>query len=151
MTSLNHVADLLDRVGKMLSETGAALQQFTELTTTVVPEIQQLAADLRASSPVPAGPPSAPLTSAPGPARRRPRCLRIAECGEVLTDADLAALLQRAPSWPRRERDRARAARVAPNLPARMDIPGQPRYRRVDVESWLKTGSSARTSLRRVG
>lgn len=128
-------------------------RRFDPLPTPVAPAA--CPADPAAAHTTPAVPavPSAGPSSSPEPAVRpagRPP-VRLSELGDVLTDADLAALLQKAVSWPRRERDRAKAAGVSPNLPARIDIPGQPRYRKVDVEHWLKTGSSTRVSLRRVG
>ena len=79
---------------------------------------------------------------------RRP--FRLEDFGDVLTDPDIAALMQRKPSWPRRERDRAKAMGRAPYLPARIeDGRRSPRYRKVDVELWLKTGSRARVQMRR--
>jgi len=79
---------------------------------------------------------------------RRP--VHLEDFGDVLTDADLAALMQWKPSTPRARRDKARLARVSPNLPARIeDGSRQWRYRRVDVEFWMKTGSSARGQMRR--
>ena len=81
---------------------------------------------------------------------RRP--VRLEDFGDVLSDADLAALMQRKPSWPRRERDRAKAMNRAPDLPARIEaLRRSVRYRKVDVEFWLRTGSSARVQIRRVG
>ena len=76
--------------------------------------------------------------------------VKLDDLGDVLTDRDLAALCQRAASWPRRERDRATRLGVTPDLP--VTVPGlrQPRYTKVAVERWLLTGSSARTSLRRI-
>ena len=68
----------------------------------------------------------------------------LATLGDVLTDRDLAALCQRAASWPRRERDRATRLGVPPDLPASMEQFRQPRYRKVDVEHWLRTGSRTR-------
>jgi len=64
----------------------------------------------------------------------------------VLTDRDLARLMQRAESWPGSERKRARRLGVAPDLPA--PIPGQkrPRYTRESVRRWLDTGSRRRAS-----
>jgi hypothetical protein len=83
-------------------------------------------------------------------ADRRP--VRLEDFGDVLTDRDLAALMQREPSWPRRERDRAKAMRRAPYLPARIeDGRRDVRYRKADVEFWLRTGSSARVQMRRCG
>jgi len=80
------------------------------------------------------------------------RPVRLEEFGDVLTDRDLAALMQREPSWPRRERDRAKVMARAPYLPARIeDGRRDVRYRKVDVEFWLRTGSAARTQMRRVG
>lgn len=77
--------------------------------------------------------------------------VRLSDFGDVLTDQDLAALMQRAPSWPRRERDQATVQRRAPYLPARIeDGRASWRYRKVDVESWMRTGSSARVAIRRV-
>jgi hypothetical protein len=70
--------------------------------------------------------------------------------GTVLTDADLAALCGYAPSWPRRERDRAKALRLQPNLPTPMPQFRQPRYHRDVVARWLATGSCARQPMRRV-
>jgi hypothetical protein len=76
--------------------------------------------------------------------------VRLEDFGDVLTDRDLAALMQREPSWPRRERDRAKAMGRTPYLPARIDDGRRDaRYRKLDVEFWLKTGSSARAQLRR--
>lgn len=69
---------------------------------------------------------------------------RLEDMGTVLTDSDLAALCQRAPSWPRRERDRAKGLGITPDLPAAMDQFRRPRYRSVDVEHWLRTGSRTR-------
>jgi len=81
---------------------------------------------------------------------RRP--VTLDQMGDVLTDRDLAALMQRAASWPRWERDRAKAMGRAPYLPARIEDGRRDwRYRKVDVEYWLKTGSSARTQMRRAG
>lgn len=131
-----------------------ASRRFDPSPDPVAPAVASPCPEAVASSAVPAVPsPQSPHTPTPAdvPAGRPTRGVRLADLGDVLTDADLAALLQRAPSWPRRERDRARAARVAPNLPRPMDIPGRPRYRKVDVEHWLRTGSSTRPSLRRVG
>jgi hypothetical protein len=95
---------------------------------------------------------SASDTPAPsGHTAGRPAPVRLSDFGDVLTDADLAALMQRPPSWPRRERDRARLEGRAPYLPARIDdAHRQPRYRRIDVESWMKTGSSTRSAMRRI-
>lgn len=81
-----------------------------------------------------------------------PAPVRLDSLGDVLTDRDLAALMQRKPSWPRRERDRAKAMHRAPDLPARIDDGRRsPRYRRIDVEYWMKTGSGARAQMRRAG
>jgi H2-forming N5,N10-methylenetetrahydromethanopterin dehydrogenase-like enzyme len=77
--------------------------------------------------------------------------VRLEDLGDVLTDRDLVALMQWLPSRPRSLRDKAKALGIAPNLPA--VIPGterRPRYRRVDVERWLATGSSVPSRLRRV-
>ena len=79
---------------------------------------------------------------------RRP--VRLDDFGDVLTDADLVALMQWSASTPRARRDKAHAARVAPNLPPRIEDGSRHwRYRRVDVEHWMKTGSSARAQMRR--
>ena len=79
---------------------------------------------------------------------RRP--VRLEDFGDVLSDRDLAALMQRPASWPRRERDRAKAMGRAPYLPARIeDGRRDVRYRRSDVEFWMKSGSSARVQMRR--
>jgi hypothetical protein len=81
---------------------------------------------------------------------RRP--VHLDDLGDVLTDRDLVALMQWKPSTPRARRDRARRARVSPNLPARIeDGSCAARYRKVDVEHWMKTGSSARAQMRRAG
>lgn len=70
------------------------------------------------------------------------------QLGDVLTDAQLAQLLQRSPQWPKRERRRARLEGVAPNLPATIPhFANRPRYRKVDVARWLMTGSARRGSL----
>jgi hypothetical protein len=77
--------------------------------------------------------------------------VRLDQFGDVLDDRDLALLMKQAPSWARRQRDKAHALGVAPNLPA--VIPGfekRPRYRRCDVERWLATGSSVPVRMRRV-
>jgi len=77
--------------------------------------------------------------------------VRLEDFGDVLTDRDLAALMQREPSWPRRERDRAKLMHRAPYLPARIEDGRRDcRYRKDDVEFWLRTGSSARVQLRRL-
>lgn len=77
--------------------------------------------------------------------------VRLEDLGDVLTDRDLAALMQWAPSRPRRLRDRARVLSIAPNLPAVIaGTQKRPRYRKVDVERWMATGSSVPVRLRRV-
>jgi len=79
---------------------------------------------------------------------RRP--VRLDDFGDVMTDRDLVALMQWKPSTPRARRDKAKQARISPNLPARIDDRSRDvRYRKVDVEHWLKTGSSARVQMRR--
>lgn len=83
------------------------------------------------------------------PAGRPP--VTLASFGDVMTDADLAALMQMAPSFARDRRRLAARTGLAPNLPAQ--IPGcgkKVRYLRSDVERWLLTGSSARYGARRV-
>jgi len=76
--------------------------------------------------------------------------VHLEDFGDVLTDRDLCALMQRPASWPRRERDRAKAMNRAPYLPARIeDGRRDVRYRKDDVAFWMKTGSSARGQMRR--
>lgn len=87
-----------------------------------------------------------PLSSeTPAPAERPARrpAVRLEDLGDVLTDRDLAALLQVSARWPEVQRREAAKVQRAPNLPA--TIPGirQPRYRRQDVAHWLRTGRSA--------
>jgi len=64
--------------------------------------------------------------------------------GDVLTDRELAQLVQRSAFWPRDERMRARRIGVSPDLPR--EIPGlaQKRYRKADVAHWLATGRRGR-------
>ena len=65
--------------------------------------------------------------------------------GDVMTDQDLARLMQRTARWPEMERYRARRRGVAPDLP--MEVPGlrtRYRYRKQDVAYWLQTGRRAR-------
>lgn len=86
----------------------------------------------------------------------RPAAARLEDFGDVLTDKDLAALLQVSPRWAEKQRADARRAGVAPNLPAALpQFARFPRYRKCDVEAWLRTGRSARAerphpSLRRI-
>jgi hypothetical protein len=84
------------------------------------------------------------------PAGRPP--VHLAQFGDVMTDRDLAALLQMSPSFARKRRELAARTGLAPNLPAA--IPGMGkmhRYLKQDVERWLLTGSSSRHGMRRVG
>ena len=65
--------------------------------------------------------------------------------GDVLTDHDLARLVQRHARWPLDERYRSRRRGVAPNLPQEVPGLGPPyRYRKQDVAYWLQTGRRAR-------
>lgn len=78
-----------------------------------------------------------------GPSAERPASPRLEHYGDVLTDADLAALCQRPASWPRRERDKAKVLGGRPNLPVRIEDGMRAwRYRAVDVAYWLRTGRS---------
>jgi hypothetical protein len=75
--------------------------------------------------------------------------LTLADLGDVITDAQLAALMQRAPSWPRRERDRAKQYRVRPNLPEPMVGFAHPRYTKRAVQKWLDEASAPMRVVRR--
>jgi hypothetical protein len=88
---------------------------------------------------------ASPTAVAPVPAEipaGRPALVTLASFGDVLTDADLCALLQVSPRWAEVQRRNAKAAGVAPDLPARIPSLRLPRYRKCDVESWMRTGSS---------
>ena len=64
--------------------------------------------------------------------------------GDVLTDLDLARLMQRPLRWPSNTRHAARRRGVAPDLP--LEVPGMRpvRYRKQDVAYWLQTGRRQR-------
>ena len=78
--------------------------------------------------------------------------LTLNDFGDVLTDRELAQLLQRPTTWPRDERHRAERAGMSPNLPP--ELPGfdrkwgRHRYRKQDIAHWLQTGSRARRGTR---
>ena len=80
-------------------------------------------------------------------ARRR---VTLDDFGDVLTDADVSALLQHGPQWVRKERNAAKALGVAPDLPAEIPVfernrsRYQHRYRKQDVASWLAGRGSRR-------
>jgi len=61
------------------------------------------------------------------------------QLGDVLTDAELAQLLQRPLSWPSKVRQRARRAGVEPDLPPSIFVGrwARHRYRKQDVLQWL--------------
>lgn len=94
-----------------------------------------------ATVPVPA---VSPVLDAPAGAcntSRRP-APRIEDLPDVLTDRDLCALLQVGPRWCEVQRREAKRAGVAPNLPATLPGMKLPRYRKADVEFWMRTGRS---------
>jgi hypothetical protein len=77
-------------------------------------------------------------------ARRR---VTLDDFGDVLTDADLCALLQFSPRWAETERSRAKSLGVAPELPAEVfSQRNRHRYRKTDVASWLAGRGSRRAS-----
>lgn len=76
--------------------------------------------------------------------------VRLEDFGDVLSDVDLAALLQVSPRWPEVRRREARRLRVAPSLPPTIQGVRWPRYRRVDVAAWLARESGQPTPKRRI-
>lgn len=103
-----------------------------------------------AACPEAASAPSVPAVSSdvletPVPADRPARrpASRLEDMGDVLTDGDLAALLQVSPRFAEKRRYEARKVHRAPDLPKTIDGCTRPRYWRVDVEHWLRTGRSA--------
>lgn len=77
--------------------------------------------------------------------------VRLSDLGDVLSDRDLAALLQMSPSFARTRRELAARTGLTPNLPPALPGMGKMhRYLKEDVEVWLRTGSRARHGFRRV-
>lgn len=72
---------------------------------------------------------------------------RLDDFGDVLTDADLCALMGWPASRPRYERDRAHRLRRLPHLPAPVSSGKPYRYHRAAVEAWL-TGSTVAQVVR---
>lgn len=76
--------------------------------------------------------------------------LTLDQCGETLTDAQLAELLQLPASWPRRQRDKAKLYGVRPNLPEPMYGFKKPvRYTKRAVQKWLDEASAPVRVVRR--